>query len=113
MSLQIVPLTSSPYQTFTVLLTVDGNSLTLGLRVYYNEIGGYWLMDVSDSQGNNLLTSIPLITGEYPSSNLLGQYGYLKIGSAYVLNNSGTTDENATYNTLGTDFVLGWDDTAL
>jgi hypothetical protein len=109
---QIVPLSSSPNQTATVQLTVDGNPLTLNLTVGFSEMAGYWQMSVSDINNNLLIASVPLITGWYPAANLLAQYGYLQIGSAYILNTGNATTDYPAANNLN-QFSLLWDDTAL
>lgn len=111
MAQQIVPLTQVPNQTFTLQLSVDGNPLTLGLQVSYSAMAGWWQMQVSDVQGNVLIASVPLVTGQYPAANMLAQYGYLEIGSAYVLNASSTPQDYPTENAL-TKFLLLWGDTA-
>lgn len=108
---QIVPLTSSPNQTIQVSLSVDGSVLPLFLYFNFNETAGYWVMQVSDANRNVLLTNIPLLCGVFPAANILGQYAYLGIGSAYVLNASGIAEDSPDDSSLGTDFVLVWGDT--
>jgi hypothetical protein len=110
MSSQIVPLTQAPNQTFSVQLTVDGAPLTLNFTLSYIVMSGWWQLQVSDTQGNILIASVPLVTGYYPSANILAQYGYLKIGSAYMLN---TGNANADYpgSSNLTNFSLLWGDT--
>ena len=113
MSAQIVPLTYDPDQTLQVALNVDGKTLTLGLEVKWNATAGYWVMTITDpTTGTTLLDAVPLITGAYPSANILGQYGYLAIGSAYIINAGGVEMDSPDDTNLGTDFVLLWDDTA-
>ena len=112
MSFQIVPLTNAPNQSFTTTLVVDGANLTLQLKVNYNEMAGYWMLAISDAMGNLLLSSIPMVCGDYPAGNLLGQYRYLAIGSAYVLNISNAQQDRPNYSNLGSDFLLAWGDTA-
>lgn len=110
---QIVPLTPSPNQTFAVNLQVDGAPLTLQLTVSWNEMAGYWVLSISDAAGNLLIDSIPLITGWYPAANLLAQYGYLKIGSAFILNEGSLAfSDYPGRNDLGSGFVLLWGNTA-
>ncbi len=111
MSDQIVPLTSAYNQTFTVELQVDGAPLTLNHAIRWSEMAGYWLLSVSDSAGNLLVDSVPLITGWYPAANLLAQHQYLKIGSAYILNAGNSKVDYPGRNNLGSDFVLLWGDT--
>jgi hypothetical protein len=112
MAAQIIPLDNSPDQSFTVSLSVDGSLLTLQLNVYFSEMANYWLMDIFDNQGNPLLASVPLLTGSYPAANILQQYGYLGIGSAFLLNVSASPLDHPDKNSLGTDFILIWSDTA-
>ena len=111
MSNQVLPLSSAPNQTFTTQLTVDGSPLTLGIALDFNEMAGYWEMAISDSTGALLVANVPLITGWYPAANLLGQYGYLKIGSAYLLNTGNADVDYPGANQLGL-FSLVWGDTA-
>lgn len=114
MSNQIVPLTNSPNQNFQVTLNVNNAILKLQLGISYNEFGQYWIMQIADNNGNILLADVPLITGTYPAANILGQYEYLQIGSAYMLNISNGTTANDFPNDsdLGSDFILLWGDNA-
>jgi len=140
MSLQVIPLTISPNQQATVLLTVDGVSLQLNVAVKYNQMAGYWILSISDASGNLLIDSVPMLTGSYPAANILAQQAYLKIGSWYIVNVSNLfpkTGSNTGYGegfygagpyggeegfggldypndtNLGTDFQLWVDDTPL
>jgi hypothetical protein len=112
MAFQIVPLTSVPNQRFTANLLVDGATLILQLTLRYNEVAGYWVMTISDQFGNLLLDSIPLVTGSFPGANLLKQYGYLLIGSCYIINVGGATDFPDS-SSLGTSFLMLWGDTCI
>ena len=113
MAAQVVSLTSQPNQALTVQLVVDGAALTLNLYIAWSPMAGVWLMDVADATGALLLTCIALVTGVWPAANLLAQYGYLKIGSAYILN---TSNDVAAFgpsaDNLGSTFLLVWGDTA-
>jgi len=109
---QIIPLTPSPNQSFAVQLQVDGAPLTLNLVLRWSEMAGYWVMTIFDSAQNLLLDSIPLITGWYPGANILAQYAYLAIGSAFILNEGNSLSDYPGRNDLGTSFALLWDDTA-
>jgi hypothetical protein len=108
---QIIPLTIAPNQTFPVNLTVNGKAVTLNLSLNYNEMSQYWVMIIADVDQNILLTDIPLLTGIYPASNILSQYEYMQIGSAYVLDagNVVEADYPNQYN-LGVQFLLLWSD---
>ena len=108
---QLVPLAQAPNQSFTVQLTVDGQPLTLVLLLSYSAMAGWWSMRVGNAQGVVLLASVPLVTGYYPAANVLAQYGYLQIGSAYVLNTGSSPDDYPGANDLP-NFSLLWGDTA-
>ena len=59
-----------------------------------------------------LVTSIPLYSGKYPAANLLEQYSYLRIGSAWLVKvNQDTKSDYPNDMNLGTDFLLMWGDT--
>ena len=109
---QVIPLTNAPQQTLSVALKVDGGVLRLRLFIYFSEMAQYWLMDIADGNGNPLLASMPLVTGDWPSANLLAQYGYLRIGSAYIINLGQVPNDYPDATELGTGFSLLWDDTA-
>lgn len=109
---QIVPLTNDPQQTLSVSLNVDGSVLRLQLFVYFSEMAQYWLMNISDASGNLLISSMPLVTGDWPAANLLAQFGYLEIGSAYIINLGQVSDDYPAADELGDSFSLIWGDTA-
>lgn len=111
MSAQTIPLTSSPNQAFAVQLQVDGAPLTLNLGIRYSQMAGYWVMTISDASGNLLLDSMPMITGWFPAANILAQYGYLGIGSAFLLN-TGNSQSDYPGPTDLENWTLIWDDTA-
>ena len=111
MSSQLVPLNQAPNQTFAVQLTVDGKPLTLNLVLSYSAMSGWWQLQISDVQNNMLVASVPLVTGLYPAANVLAQYGYLAIGSAYLLNTGNSLDDYPSANNL-VSFSLLWGDTA-
>lgn len=108
---KIVPLTNDPDQTFLITLPVNGANLDLFFRVRYNTEANYWCLSVIDvSTKTMLIDSLPLVTGEYPAANLLGQYEYLGIGQAYIVKNGTPSTQNPDNTNLGTDFVLVWGD---
>jgi hypothetical protein len=107
---QIIPLTPQN-QTISCQLSIDGKNIKLTLSITYNTPGGYWFMSVSDSTGNKLLDSIPLLVSDYPAANILGQYTYLQIGSAVVVPTSTIASMSLDDTNLGTDYVLVWSDT--
>ena len=109
---QIVPVSNAPNQTFVAALNVDGTVQDRYLALRYNEIADYWVMTITDASGNVLLDSIPFITGDVPAANLLGQFVYMKLGSAQIINASGVVAPQYPNDTdLGTDFVIIWGNT--
>jgi hypothetical protein len=107
---QIVPLDNSSNQNFQAVLAVNGVNITLQFFLRYNEIAEYWTMKITDPKTSTvLLDSVPLLTGDYPAANLLHQYGYLKIGTAYLVN-VGNVSDNPSDKDLGVNFILAWGD---
>jgi hypothetical protein len=109
--MQLIPLDNSPNQSFTITLSVDGSTLTLKFAINFSSMAGYWLMRIWDASGNLLLSSVPLLTGEWPAANILAQYGYLRLGSAFLISNGSLADYPDSTN-LGSEFQLWWGDTA-
>jgi hypothetical protein len=111
---QVIPWQSgSPVaQSMTVNLTVDGSPLTLNLSVNFSAMAGYWVLDIADRSGNPILSSIPVITGCFPASNILAQYAYLRIGSVIIVNLSGSSIPDIPGPTdLNSNFLMVWSDT--
>lgn len=110
--MQIIPLNSNPNQTFQSVLLVDGANITLQFFIRWNSIAEYWVMRIIDPISLAvLLEDIPMVTGgNLSSANLLAQYAYLQIGSAYIQNVGGVTPDPA-IDDLGTNFILIWGDT--
>ena len=110
MASQIVPLANSPDQSIQVILAVNNNTLTMNLRVYFNTYQGCWMMDIADQFGAPLISSIPVVTGVWPAGNILSAWDYMQIGAAYLVNQNGSTADIPNASSLGSDFVLLWDD---
>ena len=109
---QLVPLNNSPNQVTVVPLNIDGAVQDQYWQLRYNEIAGYWALTISDANGTVLLDSIPFVTGNAPAGNILGQFAYLQLGSATIVDASSISDPDYPNDQdLGTDFVLIWGDT--
>ena len=102
-----IPLSCAPNQNMRCNIPVDGGNLQLSFQVRYNTIAGYWVLSISDKDDNMLLDSIPLVTAE----NILEQYSYLRLGSAYVCNLGNQDLDYPDDTTLGSDFIFAWGDT--
>ena len=108
---QIIPLTNAPNQSLRVTGEIDGSTLTLNLQVNFNEVGGFWVMQIYDQNGNILLSDVPLLTGYWPGANILAPYWWMGIGSLYVINNSGGAGDWPGQNGWGQGgYLLLWDD---
>ncbi len=81
--------------------------MTLVFRVTYNELAKYWLMDISTAEMGMLVSALPVI----PAQNILEQYQYLGIGSAYVLPRAKVVEQWPSADTISTDWYLVWSDT--
>lgn len=103
-----IPVDNSPNQEFDCKIPVDGKNIDLHFRLNYNETAGYWVMSLNDNEtGSDLLSSIPLVTG----INILGQYSYLGIGSAYLVKIGDSLLDYPNSVSLGNEFSLLWGDT--
>ena len=109
---QVIPLMSTPNQTLSCKVRIDdGTQINLKFFLNFNEIARYWTMDVTNADINaRYLTGIPLVPGDYPAGNILAQYSYLKIGSAYMVKLSDLIDPLPQPNNLGTEWFLVWGD---
>jgi hypothetical protein len=108
---QIVPVTNNPNQVFKTTLTVDGQQLTVNVKLSFNSMAGYWVMDILDQNGNELYVGIPVLSGYWPAANLLEQQQYLAVGAIYIINASQSPLDSPNTSSLGSDFILLWGDT--
>lgn len=106
----IVPLTNQPNQSLTVNIPRDTGNLPLQLFLYWNRIAGYWQLSVTDLRINTeVITNLPLITGDIPYPNLLAQFEYLDLGKAYIVALSNKTPNYPGETDWGTNFTLFWE----
>jgi hypothetical protein len=110
MANQIVPVNTSPGQTFNVTLNIDSTLVQINGALNFNEMAGYWVMNLFDVNYNPLILCVPLLTGTYPAANLLVQQQYLKIGSWFIIDLTGTGGYPDQTN-LGTSYLLLVSDT--
>lgn len=103
-----IPLTTAPNQEFICTIPVDNKNITLKLGLRFNSVANYWVMSISDPKTNKfILDGIPLLTG----GDLLEQYRYLGLGSAFILNRGDSSMDSPDSTSLGSNFVLVWGDT--
>lgn len=89
-----IPLSATP-QNFGV--SISGVSYSLRFSYCEADEGG-WLLDLSDSSGNSLVSGVPLVTG----ADLLAQYSYLGIGASLYVAGDGGSSDVPTFANLGT-----------
>ena len=108
MSYCIVPLTNQPYSEQEFKLTLKNRrKINIKLKLRYNDLCAVWTAEVIDnSTGKTMIDTLPLV----PGVNLLGQFGYLNIGEAYVIPKTDTELMMPDNITLGSVFVLVWGD---
>ena len=68
------------------------------ITVKWNNNCQSWVIDIADSNGNPILSGIPLVTGV----NLLGQFGYLNFGGQLVAQTENDPSAVPTFTNLGT-----------
>lgn len=108
MSYCIVPLTNQPYSEQEFKLTLKNRrNINIKLKLRYNDLCAGWTAEIIDnSTGKTLIDTLPLV----PGVNLLGQFGYLNIGEAYVIPTTDTELMMPDNTTLGSVFALVWGD---
>lgn len=107
-----IPLTSDPDQTLQVTVPVDGRNLELKLRLRYKLRQQCWAMDITKAgDQSSCLVGLPLLPGIYPHNDILEQYRYMELGSAFCIQAQPTELQRPDDSTLGTAFYLLWGDT--
>ena len=107
-----VPLDTTPEQEIDITLDMGDEALDLTLHLTYNTEGDFWRMDIRRQEDDEILiANLPMLTGEYPAADLLGQFQYLGIGSAVILKLSDDViSDYPDLESFGTEFALFWYD---
>ena len=108
----VVPLTSEPNQNFRCTIPVNGQNIPFDFTLRYNSEANYWIIGITNAtNGQKLISDIPLIAGIYPAANLLEQFEHLCIGAAVIVKtNPDNLDDAPNADNLGVDFALVWSD---
>lgn len=80
-------------QTCTVSLGGSPYELT----VLWNSFSNTWVLDITDDNGNDIITGIPLVAG----SDLLEQFAYLSFGGALRAMEDSNFNTPPSFNSLG------------
>ena len=102
----IVPMQALPNHSFGCVVPIDGGNTSLRFRLMYNELAGYWVVNISRN-GETLLAGLPMV----PAQDILEQFKYLEIGSAWIVPRSRVAEEWPSYGTLSSDWYVVWGDT--
>jgi len=94
-----IPLVPQP-QMFEIVLA----GVQYQLLVWWNNVNQSWMIDISDSSGNPIVTGIPLVTGQ----DLLAPYGYLNFGGQLIAQTDFKPGAVPTFKNLGTTGHLYW-----
>lgn len=105
--LSIIPITAIPNRKFSSKIPVDGANLVLQFELQYNELASYWTVTISSDNGQALVSSLPVV----PAQNILEQYAYIGIGSAYIVRAQTVKEQWPSRYTLGASWYLVWGDT--
>lgn len=100
----IVPFQWVANHKFSAKLPIDNGNTLLEFRMRYNELAGYWTVDISKDD-DVVYSGLPLI----PSQNVLEQVSYLKIGSAWIIPKS-KVEEQWPHESTGSDWYVLWGD---
>lgn len=101
----VVPITGDLHQICRATILGDKSNLVLALSLDWNKMAGYWVLGISDpSTNDSILTNVPLL----PGYDLLGQYKYLGIGSAYLVNTGDQSILTPDSDNLIDNFSLVW-----
>ena len=87
-----IPLQATPQ---TLAITLAGVQYKLTVR--WNNINQSWVIDVADSNGNKILSGIPMVTG----ADLLEQFGYLDFGGELIVQTDNDPDAVPMFTNLG------------
>lgn len=110
MSYYEIPLNNTAFSQQTFKLTLDGNrNINILLKLRYFDLYDLWVADICDNAtGEELVVGMPLV----PGCDLLGQYSYFNIGSAYMVAVEPTALQQPDSDTLGSTWKLLWGDDA-
>ena len=102
----IVPFQAIPNHRFSAVVPIDGGNTKLAFYLKYNEIAEYWTVEIS-KDGEVVLSGLPI----KPAQNILEQFAYLQIGSAYIVPRSEAQKQWPGAADFSSDWYVVWGDT--
>jgi hypothetical protein len=88
----LIPLTAAPQSISITLAGVEYQ-----INVWWNNVSQNWMLDISDINGDPIVTGIPMVTGR----DLLEPYAYLGFGGQLIAQTTNDTDAVPTFVNLG------------
>lgn len=106
-----IPLTTSPNQTFTCNIPVNGENVRFKFFLSYNDQAEYWLMTLTRLIDNlELLTNIPLLASQSRFADTFCQLDYLRIGFCIIAPTSEEQNTMPNDTNLGQTYLMIWGD---
>lgn len=110
MALFSVPVTNQPNQQFSIIMPINGVNTPYNVRLRYNEAAGYWVLTLANKAGAVLVDGLPLVPGDPPAANIIGQLAHLGIGGIALVKQGKTAMDYPDDTALGNIFALVWGD---
>ena len=107
--LSIIPMQAIPNHSFSSVIPFTDSNIELRFTMQFNEVAGYWFVDISREPGEMLLSGYPWI----PAQDLLEQFQYLGIGHAYIVPKTQISKQFPDYKTLSSEWAVVWGDDKL
>ncbi len=109
-----IPLTAEPNQRFIAQIPASNGNLTLGFYLSWNRMAEYWMLDLFNPLTQaEYLTSLALVQQGDSRRDFMSQYGYLNLGSAYLVPLTQSAPAQPGLLSWGTDYAMIWDASAV
>jgi hypothetical protein len=86
-----------PLQSSNQVIQVTLAGVLYQFTIRWNDANQAWTLDIADSNGNAIISGIPLVTG----GDLLAPYGYLNFGGQLIVQTANDTNAVPTLANLG------------
>jgi len=93
-----------PTKPYSERFNISLNNVIYQILKVWNVANQSWIIDISDSNGNPILSGVPLITG----ADLLDQYRHLLFGGEMECQTDHNLQAVPTYDNMGSESHLYW-----